>query len=100
LPLVLDSPDDGGVCRRDDDISLSWPLIRRRTLVINRHHAAYEAHLAASAADPELGAFGLAQAVLHMAGVRGKRRFGKLMSEAIRRHLDQVGEGDGWGELL
>jgi len=100
LPLVLDSPDDGGVCRRDDDISLSWPLIRRRTLVLNRHHPAFEAHLAASADDGELAAFGLAQAVLHMAGVRGRRRFRKLMDEIAERHLGQVGEGDGWGELL
>ena len=100
LPLVLDSPDAGGVCRRDEELSLSWPLIRRHTLVLNQHHAVYQAHLAATVEDPDLGAFGLAQAVLHAARVQSKRRHRRLLDEAGKRHLDQVGDGDGWGDLV
>ncbi len=100
LPLVLDSPDEGGVCRRDEEISLSWPLIRRHTLVLNQHHAVYGAHLAAAADDPDLGAFGLAQAVLHTARVEGKRRHRRLLAEVTERQMAQAGDGDGWGDLV
>ncbi len=96
LPLAMESPDGGEVCRHSDRPELRGLQVRRRTLVLNRHHAALAGHLSAAEHDLELASFGLAQALLVVTGVEGKRRYRRLLAEAIARHdaaVEQEFEG-------
>ncbi len=83
LPLVVEGEAASGVCRRPR--GSRWRLaarMRRRLLLVNRHHATYRALAAAAADQPVVAALGLLQGVLTHEGVEGERCYRGLLRAA------------------
>jgi len=83
--LALDGPAEGGLFVRPERGRFRWPLfLKRRCLLINRHHPFYQAQLIAFTEQPTLAAYGLASALLHEDGLQRDRIFGKLLEAAAQ----------------
>ena len=86
--LALDGPAEGGLFQRPDRGRLRWPLLlKRRCLLINRHHPFYQAQLIAFAEEPTLAAYGLAAALLHEDGISRSRTYRLLLEAAAQEVL-------------
>ena len=80
----LDGPGDGKVFLRN---TRPWrwvpTFLRRRTLLVNRHHVLFRTLLLAAVEDLELAALGLAQAALDDEGLEPERTFRKLLEGTL-----------------
>ena len=86
--LVLEGPLEGGLFQRPDKTRFRLPLfLKRRSLLINRHHPFYRAQVLASEAAPNLAAFGLVSAMLHVEGISAERTFRHLLTAAGKEIL-------------
>ncbi len=82
--LFMEGPRDGGVFQRPEHSWFRLPaFVRRRCLLINRHHPYFQLQVAASVEDSVLAAYSLAQALLSVEGVESDRSFARLASAAI-----------------
>ncbi len=82
--LVLEGPRDGRVFQRPEESWFRLPrFLRRRCLLLNRHHPWFRLQVAASVEDAALAAFSLAQALLAVEGVEGERSFARLTRAAV-----------------
>lgn len=83
--LVVEGPRDGRLFERKEDGWLRLPLfLRRRVLLVNRHHAHFRALIAASLTDPDVAALALAQALLDYEGLEGQPAFERLVDRAVQ----------------
>ncbi len=81
--LAMEGPPEGGLFLRNEPGALRWPLfLKRRCLLLNRHHPVYRSCAVACAEDPLLGAFGLAQLLLRRAGLGREGLERKLFENA------------------
>ncbi len=81
--LALDAPVDGELFQRPQQTRFRLPLLlKRRTLLINRHHPFFRAQIVAAAHSPLLAAFGLASALLHTDNIDAERTHRKLLAAA------------------
>ena len=81
--LALEGPEDGGLFQRPRDTWFRLPaFLRRRCLLLNRHHPAFRAQVVAAAEDPVLAAFALTQAILHVEGIESEDTFRGLLAVA------------------
>lgn len=81
--LALEGPADGGLFQRPTRTWFRLPaFLRRRCLLVNRHHPAYRAQVVAAAEDPLLAAFALVQAVLHVEGLESDDAYAALLEVA------------------
>lgn len=88
--LALEGPEGGGVFQRPKDTWFRLPaFLRKRCLLVNRHHPAYRAQAVAAAEAPALAAFALAQALLWVEGLEGDRTWDVL----LRAGTDAAGVG-------
>lgn len=88
--LCLDGPAEGGVFQRGNETWFRVPdFLRRRTLLLNRHHACYRAQVVAAGEQPTLAAVGLLQAVLTVEGVEPEATHSALLDAACA----QLGAG-------
>lgn len=86
--LALDGPSDGALFLRPERGRFRWPLfLRRRCLLVNRHHPFYQAQLIAFAEEPTLAAYGLASALLHEDGLQRQRLFNRMLDAAVQELL-------------
>ncbi len=82
--LALNGPRGGGVFMRPERSWFRLPaFLTWRTLLVNRHHGLFRAQLLASAEDPHLAAFGLAQALLCIEGIEGDASFDRMLAAAL-----------------
>ncbi len=82
--LALEGPEDGGVFQRPKDTWFRLPaFLRKRCLLVNRHHPAYRAQAVAAAEGPALAAFALAQALLWVEGLEGDRTWEALLAAGV-----------------
>ena len=57
--LCLEGPEEGGVFQRPERVWFRLPVfMRKRCLLINRHHPTYQAQVVAAAEDVLVAAFG------------------------------------------
>ncbi len=81
--LALNGPGEGRVFLRPTQAWLSLPpFLHWRTLLLNRHHPLFRAQLLAAIEDLDLGAFGLALALLTVEGIEGEAAFRRML-EAV-----------------
>ena len=81
--LALEGPRDGGLFQRPRETWFRLPaFLRRRCLLVNRHHPAFRAQVVAAAEDPVLAAFALTQAILHVEGIESEDTFRDLLAVA------------------
>jgi hypothetical protein len=81
--LALEGPQDGGLFQRPRETWFRLPaFLRRRCLLVNRHHPAFRAQVVAAAEDPVLAAFALTQAILHVEGIESEDTFRDLLAVA------------------
>ena len=81
---MLEGPRDGRVFQRPEESWFRLPrFLRRRCLLLNRHHPWFRLQVAASVEDAALAAFSLAQALLAVEGVEGERSFARLTRAAV-----------------
>lgn len=85
--LALNGPRDGGVFLRPGPRWLRLPaFLQWRSLLINRYHPVFRAQVLASGEDPELAAYGLALALLHVEDVEGEAAY-RRMADAVAERL-------------
>jgi hypothetical protein len=78
--LALNGPGEGRVFIRPTQTWLRLPpFLHWRTLLLNRHHPLFRAQLLAAIEDLDLGAFGLASALLTIEGIEGERAFQRML---------------------
>jgi len=83
--LFVEGPADGRVFERPRGRQLRLPArVRRRCILVNRHHDYFQLQLAASVDDLHLAAFSLAQVLLTDEEAEGERTFVKLAAAAIQ----------------
>lgn len=82
--LALNGPSDGSVFLRGPGVLRLPAFLSWRCLLVNRHHPLFRAEILASVDHPDLAAFGLASALLHVEGREGE--------PAHRRMLDEVSD--------
>jgi hypothetical protein len=81
--LVVEGPRDGRLFERRRDGWLRLPLfLRRRTLLVNRHHPHVRALAAASLSEPGVAALALSQALLHAEGLEADPAYRRLLDHA------------------
>ena len=81
--LALNGPKDGRVMLRPRHRRRWLPaFLRWRTLLVNRRHPLFRSAALATADDPFLAAFGLAQALLHAEDLEGERAYQRLLHRA------------------
>ncbi|MFT5681126.1 MAG: hypothetical protein ACI8RZ_002032 [Myxococcota bacterium] len=81
--LVLEGPEEGGLFQRPQKTRFRLPLLlKRRSLLINRHHPFYRAQILASESNINLAAFGLVSAMLHVEDISSERTFRHLLNAA------------------
>jgi hypothetical protein len=84
--LALNGPTQSTVFLRPATRRFVLPaFLRWRTLLVNRNHTAFRLHRVAAEHDPELGALGLATALLHVEDIEGERVFRRLYGQAAER---------------
>jgi hypothetical protein len=78
--LALNGPGEGRVFIRPTQTWLRLPpVLHWRTLLLNRHHPLFRAQLLAAIEDLDLGAFGLASALLTVEGIEGEGAFQRML---------------------
>ncbi len=88
--LFVEGPKDGRVFQRQDAaLRLPGPL-RRRCMILNRHHPDLQLQLAASVDDLVLAAFALAQLLLTQEDAEPERTYVKLTAAALDAATAQV----------
>ena len=81
--LAMEGPFDGRVFQRPEASWLRIPaFLRKRCILLNRHHSFFQLQTTASVEDLDLAAFALAQALLHIEDNEGERSFRKLVEAA------------------
>ena len=80
--LMVEGPEDGGVFRRSTG---SWMpgFLRRRCLIVNRHHAAFRSQVVASHEHPTVAAYALVAMLLHEEDAEGESTFRKLLDRSV-----------------
>lgn len=87
--LALEGPEDGGLFQRPRPSWFQLPaFLRKRCLLVNRHHPSYRAQVVAAAEDPLLAGFALSQAILHVEGTEGDATWQRLAASATDRLMD------------
>ena len=82
--LFVEGPRDGRVFQRPESSRLRLPArVRRRCMLINRHHDYFQLQLAASVDDLALASFSLAQVLLTDEDAEGEGTYVKLLTAAI-----------------
>jgi len=89
--LALNGPGEGRVFIRPMQTWLQLPpFLHWRTLLLNRHHPLFRGQLLAAIEDLDLGAFGLASALLTVEGIEGEAAFQRML-EAVAPGLARGG---------
>lgn len=79
VSLAVEGPADGGLFQRPGETWFRIPaFLRRRTLLLNRHHPTYRTQLVAAGEDVELAALALVQAMLFEEDLEGERTHERL----------------------
>lgn len=95
--LALEGPIEGGLFQRPRATWFRLPaFLRRRCLLINRHHPAFRAQVVAAAEDPLLAAYALSQAILHVEDVEGDgtwQTLTRVMADKLVQQAPALEEG-------
>ena len=81
-PLLVEGPEGGGVFRRSTG---SWMpnFLRRRCLIVNRHHPAFRSQVVSGHEHLDVAAYALAAMLLSEEDAEGEGTFRKLLDGAV-----------------
>lgn len=81
-PLLVEGPEGGGVFRRSTG---SWMpnFLRRRCLIVNRHHPAFRSQVVAGHEHLDVAAYALVAMLLSEEDAEGEGTFRKLLDGAV-----------------
>lgn len=82
-PLMVEGPEGGGVFRRSTG---SWVpnFLRRRCLLVNRHHPAFRCQVVAGQEHPEVAAYALVAMLLHEESAEGEGTYRRLLDRTTK----------------